>query len=303
MGKKQKLNRGIEDLFSDNVFEETEKDEKPSSEISKVRISLLEPNKDQPRNDFDEEALAELANSIRNNGVLQPILVRPLENGGYQIVAGERRWRASRIAGLTEVPVYIRELSDMETMQLALIENIQREDLSPLEEALAYQNLMDTYTMTQQEVATAVGKSRSAVANALRLLTLEDAVKQYLEDGELTAGHAKMLAALDTERQLKLADQAVKHKWSVRQLEDYISLSANEKSENQRKENAKKIRDLFKYERPFLKEFETAVNSSSNVKAKIKDDKKGGAVLNLEIGKDVDIQALLTALGEVLEKY
>ena len=135
--------------------------------------------------DFDPEALEELSQSIKHNGILQPILVSPLDNGGYRIVAGERRWRAARMAGLKEVPVYVRELDEKQTMQLALIENVQRKDLSPIEEAKAYKNLMDVYDMTQQEISDVIGKSRSVIANSLRLLTLTDQVCKWLEEGKL----------------------------------------------------------------------------------------------------------------------
>ena len=159
------LGKGLNAIFMENESED-------SNSTVTLKISEIEPNRSQPRRNFDEKALAELADSISQHGVLQPLLVRPLLSGGYQIVAGERRWRASRMAGLTEVPVVIRELTDSQTMQLALIENLQREDLSPVEEANGYKQLIDSYALTQEDVARAVGKSRPAVANALRLLNL-----------------------------------------------------------------------------------------------------------------------------------
>ena len=161
--KKGGLGRGLDALFADNAVEEQGK-------VVTLRISEIEPNRDQPRKVFDEAALADLAESIAQHGVLQPLLVRPLARGGYQLVAGERRWRASRLAGLTEVPVVVREMSDQEAAELALIENLQRQDLNPMEEALGYRTLMEQYGMTQEDAARAVGKSRPAVANALRLL-------------------------------------------------------------------------------------------------------------------------------------
>lgn len=159
------------------------------------------PTGGQPRKQFDEEALAELAASIAQHGVLQPLLVRPIAGGSYQLVAGERRWRASRLAGLTEVPVVIREMNDQQAAELALIENLQREDLNPMEEAMGYQTLMESYGMTQEETAQAVNKSRPAVANALRLLHLPDTVRRMVSEGELSAGHARAILAFDTEEE------------------------------------------------------------------------------------------------------
>ena len=304
MGKKLRMNRGLDDLFGDNILTaENTSEVSDNKGTAYVRLSLLEPNKSQPREVFDDDALNELADSIRENGVLQPILVRPLDNGGYQIVAGERRWRASKIAGLTEVPVFIKDLDDKQTMQIALIENIQRQDLSPVEEAAAYQNLMDSYGMTQQEVAKAVGKSRSAVANSLRILSLCDEVKKMVNDGILSAGHAKVLAGLEEADQIDLAVQTEEMNLSVRQLEA-MAAEINKPKSPYNKEEMDKIREnSFKKERPFLKEFEISVNTHSNVKVKAKDDKQGGAKLTFNVGKDVDIQSLLSKLADVLTQY
>lgn len=172
-----------------------------------LKISEIEPNRSQPRKDFDENSLSDLAQSISQHGLLQPLLVRPLPIGGYQIVAGERRYRACRMAGLTEVPVTIRELSDTETMELALIENLQREDLSPIEEALGYKALIDEHGFSQEEVATSVGKSRPAIANSLRILKLPDSVLEYVKQDKISAGHARALLMLDNEEDmLELAE-------------------------------------------------------------------------------------------------
>ena len=182
------LGRGLDSLFSDNTAE--------SSAPVMLRLSEIEPNREQPRKDFDPQALEELAASIREHGLLQPILVRPLVGGRYQIVAGERRWRASRIAGLDSVPVVVREMDDNETMQIALIENLQREDLNPIEEAEGYRVLMERFGLTQEQVAQKVGKSRPAVANALRLLGLNEREREYLARGRITQGHARALLAI-----------------------------------------------------------------------------------------------------------
>ena len=178
------LGKGLNAIFIENDNEEN------NGPVT-IKISEIEPNRSQPRKEFDEEALNELADSIAKHGLLQPLLVRPLTLGGYEIVAGERRYRASRMAGLTEVPVVIRELSEAETMELALIENLQREDLTPLEEAMGYSVLMDEHGFTQEEVARSVGKSRPAVANALRLLKLPESVTEALKEEKISAGHAR----------------------------------------------------------------------------------------------------------------
>ncbi len=210
------LGKGLSAIFIEN-------DSENSNEAVTLRIADIEPNRDQPRKEFDEQALAELSQSIMQFGVLQPILVRPLPLGGYQIVAGERRFRASRMAGLTEIPAVIRELSDNETMELALIENLQREDLSPIEEAKGYKTLIDTYSMSQEQVAHTVGKSRPAIANTMRLLLLPDDVIELVEKGDLSSGHARALLALENKALMSnLAEEIVNKNLSVRQVEKMV---------------------------------------------------------------------------------
>ena len=209
--RKGGLGKGLDALFIDNTTD---------NGAVTLRISEIEPNRSQPRKEFDESALADLADSIREHGVIQPLLVRPLPTCGYQLVAGERRWRASRMAGLGEVPVVIRELSDHEAMELALIENLQRQDLNPMEEALGYRSLMEEYQMTQEEVAKAIGKSRPAIANSLRLLALPQQVVDLIREGKLSAGHGRALLALEEESAiLEAAQTAVKKHWTVREIE------------------------------------------------------------------------------------
>ena len=210
--KKGGLGKGLYAIFAENDMED-------ANATVTLKISEIEPNRAQPRKDFNDEALAELADSIAQHGVLQPLLVRPLLGGGYQIVAGERRWRAARMAGVSEVPVVIREMSDHEVMELALIENLQREDLTPLEEAQGYQSLIDQYGMTQEETAKRVGKSRPAVANAMRLLHLCEPVRAMVEDGRLSGGHARALLPLPAKQQETAAAAVLKSDLSVRQTE------------------------------------------------------------------------------------
>ena len=210
------LGKGMDNIFFDNSIEE-------KSGITKLRIGQIEPKIDQPRRIFEGEALAELADSIAVHGVLQPILVREIATGHYQIIAGERRYRASKMAGLTEVPVIILDKSDLETAQISLIENVQRENLSPIEEAQAYRMLIDTYKLTQEEVSTKVGKGRSTVTNALRLLDLCDDVIAMLNSGELSAGHARALLALkDKAKEAPVAAKIVALGLSVRAAEDLV---------------------------------------------------------------------------------
>ena len=216
--KKGGLGRGLDALFADNSIEEI-----ASTSAVKLKIMDIEPNRDQPRKIFDEDALAELADSIAKHGVIQPLLVRPMPDGSYQLVAGERRWRASRMAGLPEVPVVIKELSDDEAMALALIENLQREDLNAIEEAQGIKALMDTLSLTQDEAAERVGKSRPAVANALRLLKLPDSVIALVSDGKLSPGHARALLGFKDEQDIiETADLIIEKGLTVRDVEKLV---------------------------------------------------------------------------------
>ena len=207
------LGRGLGALLGDDVL-------KPEAAGNLyLPISQVESCSSQPRKLFDEDALAELADSIREHGVIQPLTVRKLSSGYYQIIAGERRWRAARMAGLTEIPAVVVEADDQKAAELALVENLQREDLNPMEEAAGYQSLIQTYHMTQEEAAQRVGKSRSAVANAMRLLGLQPPVRKLVEDGALSAGHARALLPLSPALQTKAAETVVQDRLSVRQTE------------------------------------------------------------------------------------
>lgn len=215
------LGKGFDNIFYDNTVDER-------GNLTKLRLSMIEPKADQPRKIFEGEALAELADSIAAHGVLQPILVREIADGHYQIIAGERRFRASKMAGLTEIPVIILDKSDLETAQISLIENIQRENLNPIEEAQAYRALIGSYGLTQEEVSQKVGKGRSTITNALRLLDLSDGVLAMLGTGELSAGHARALLALkDREKEPAVAAKIAAGGLSVRAAEELV------KKENQ----------------------------------------------------------------------
>ena len=273
--KKRGLGKGLDAIFAENTAESTEG-------AVNVKISEIEPNREQPRKEFDSEALSELADSISQHGVLQPLLLRPLLTGGYRIVAGERRWRAARMAGLTEVPAVIREMTDAEEMLFALIENLQREDLTPLEEARGYRTLIETQDFTQEEVSQAVGKSRPAITNALRLLNLPEDIQQMLENGEITAGHARTLLSFKTEEGMRLGAKKVKEGASVRELE------ALAKRLNEEKEGPVKAPRKNQY----YEEAQLAVGEYLNRKVKVAGSKKKGT-LQIEFYGEEDLQNLL----------
>ncbi len=214
--KKKVMGRGLDALFESNSRE-------ASSGVSVLSVGDIEPNKAQPRKSFDEDAIAELAESIKIHGVIQPIIVRQAGDGFYVIVAGERRYRAAKLAGLTEVPVIVTELTSSEAAEVALVENIQRADLNPVEVAEAYKALIDDFSLTQQQLAERVGKPRSSVANALRLLELPDEIKKYVADGKLSDGHAKVIAGLDDAELIKqAAETVIRLNLNVRATETYV---------------------------------------------------------------------------------
>lgn len=274
---------GLDALFIDNTND---------IQVKKtLRTAEIEPNRDQPRKAFSDEAITALADSIREHGMLQPILVRPISTGGYQIVAGERRWRAARMAGLDEVPVNIRELSDLETMQIAIIENLQRENLNPVEEAAGYNELIEKFGMTQEKVAKMVGRSRSAVANAVRLLSLPERVLKMLENGELSAGHARALLGFEDEEMLiATALRAADGGLTVRQVEKAAQKSAEHKEEAAAGASNKKIDNYFV-------EMELSLKERLGRKVKVDYGKNKGALI-LEFYDKNDLAALAEKLAK-----
>ena len=277
--KKNGLGKGLDALFLDNAIDES------AGSVSRLPINDIEPNRDQPRKTFDEEALGELSKSIADHGVIQPLLVRPMTDGSYQLIAGERRWRASRMAGLTEVPVVIREMSDSEAMELALVENLQREDLNPIEEARGFQLLMETYALTQEQAASRVGKSRPAVANAMRLLLLPDDVLQMVEKGALSAGHARALLGLaQSDDMVALAKQIVEKGLSVRETERLVKTATQDKP---KREKRVKKRDVF------FDEAELAFSEALGRKAKVFLSSGGKGTVEIEFFGKEDLGKLL----------
>lgn len=283
--KKSGLGKGLDALFMDN--------ETADSGIVTLRLSEIEPNRDQPRKVFSEESLNELADSIKEHGVLQPLLVRPLSTGGYQLVAGERRWRASRMAGLREVPVVIRDMDEEQAMEIALIENLQREDLNAIEEASGYKLLMERYGMTQEQVAKRVGKSRPAIANALRLLNLPPRVLEMVEGGEVSPGHARALLAFETpEEIIEVAQKVKKGKYSVRDIEKMSKMQSDKKNG---KQSSSAMEDVWGAEAAFFTEMELALSGELSRKVKITRNGNSG-VLQIQFYSEDDLKRLAEKL-------
>lgn len=281
MAKKGGLGKGVDALFLDNAVEE-----------SAVRLPLdeIEPNHAQPRKNFDETALAELADSIREHGVLQPLLVRPMADGSYRLIAGERRYRASRMAGLTEVPVTIREMTDEEESIFALIENLQREDLNAIEEAEGLKRLIDTFGLTQEQAAARVGKSRTAVTNSLRLLNLSEDISALVKDGKISMGHARALLSVEDKAELsRIAELIVKNGISVRETERLAKRAGKEKKAP---EKHQKKRDRF------YDEVELALGQTLGRKVKVYVGKGGRGTLEIEFFGTEDLKKLAADLDE-----
>ena len=286
MAKKRSLAeaRGLDNLFSENERITN------SQGTTKLRLSSVEPKADQPRKDFDEELLLSLSESIAKNGVLQPILVRPVAGGMYQIIAGERRWRASKLAGLTEIPAIIMEADELHTAELALIENLQRENLNPYEEAEAFRMLMTGFDLTQEEVSARLGKSRSAVANALRLLELPEAVAKYLRDGTLSAGHCRALLGLKKRENLPaLCERVIQRNLSVRETEALV------KAQNKQDSQKPKTVEEDSVSVDYVAELEKKFTGLSGRYCKIK-TKGARKTVTIEYGGDGDLEALLSAI-------
>lgn len=280
--KKGGLGRGLDSLFNENATD--------SKESVTVKLIDIEPNRDQPRREFDETALNELADSISRHGLLQPIIVRPLSNGSYQIIAGERRWRACRIAGLDEVPVIIKELDDKAFMEIALIENLQREDLNAVEEAMGYRMLMDQYGLTQEQVSETVGKSRSTVANALRLLGLNEHELEALRRGTITAGHARALLSCDDENMRQKMLLAAADGASVRELERMASAAKKNAAAKTKRTTAPKP--------SFYNEVELSLKEEIHRKVNITPNGKGRGTITIEFYSDEELAEFARRLAE-----
>lgn len=275
MAKSKGLGRGLDALFMS---------EEEAGNVAELRLSEIFPNPDQPRRAFDEEALQELADSVARNGVITPLAVRRVEDG-YQIIAGERRWRASRLAGLTSVPAVVLDVDEKEAFELALVENLQREDLNPIEEAEGFRKLMETGPLTQEEAARRVGRSRPAVANALRLLALPQPLRRQVEQKQLSAGHARALLALDSPKKMEEAAQLVVDRGlSVRQTEELVKTFGREKPE--KKERADAI---------YIRQLEHDMASATSHRITIRSQGKKGR-LTVEYSDNADLELICEAL-------
>ena len=281
MAIKRGLGRGL-----DALYDNTEAAEAEQKDLIELRISMIEPNRDQPRKDFDEDALITLSNSIAEHGIIQPIIVSPSENGFYKIIAGERRWRAAKMAGLREIPAIVRTYEKQKAAEVAMLENLQREDLNPIEEAEGYKNLMENFGLTQESLSRSLGKSRSAIANSVRILLLPQNIIDMVRNGLISEGHARTLLSIedDAEKQ-RLAEEIINEKLSVRDTEKIAG----------EKKTAKKIAEK-KEISPEIKEMEKRLSDNFGSKVKIITGRKKGKIEIEYYGND-DFTRIMEKLG------
>lgn len=293
---KRGLGKGLDSLIPSNVMEQPAKPAAVSTENGKqedgimtVKITMVEPNREQPRKTFDEDSLQELADSIKQFGLLQPILVQDKKTY-YEIIAGERRWRAAKIAGLKEVPVIVRELSDQEIVEISLIENIQREDLNPIEEAQAYKRLLTEFNLKQDEVAERVSKSRTAVTNSMRLLKLCDKVQKMIVDGMISTGHARALIGIENpEEQYLIAQKIFDEKLSVREVEKLVK--ALHKPPKQKKPENKTLEAIYN-------EISNKLKQSLSTKVTISAKENGSGKIEIEFYNHEDLDRLIEQISK-----
>ena len=281
VAKKRGLGKGLAALIPDEPIADLLNEEIEKESILNIKLSLIEPNESQPRQEFEEESLEELKDSIKQYGVIQPIVVRNKDNK-YEIIAGERRWRAAKLAKLTEIPCIIKDVDDKQAQKLALIENIQRENLNPMEEAYAYKSLMEDYGLTQEQVAKEIGKSRSYIANSVRLLNLDKEIINYIAKGQMTSGHGRALLSIgNKEERLKAAGSIVNNKMNVRDTEKMVK---NVGKKNQKTKSVKKD--------PFVDEIEEKLMMVLGTKVKLSTKKDGGKI-EIEYYGEEDLERIL----------
>lgn len=286
--KRNALGRGLDSLISVNDIQTA-----GSSAINEIRIEDIKPNPNQPRHTFDEETLSELASSIKELGVVQPLSVRDMGDGTYQIIAGERRWRAAGMAGLVSVPAYVRSASDSEVTEMALIENIQREDLNAIEVALAFRNLIETYKLTQERLSERLGKKRATIANHLRLLKLPAEIQLGLRDHKIDMGHAKaMLAVDDPKKQLKLYNLILKDGLSVRKVEELAKKMA---------ETPEKAEPVIKENNPVFDEWQKILSKKLGNSVKISGRKDGKGSISISFENEESLKALMEKLSSLTD--
>ena len=288
--KRGGLGKGLDSLIPDTIKTSVPEKTKIVEKVVekpvelKVKISKVGPNKDQPRKQFDEDALMELADSIKQFGIIQPLIVQE-KNGFYEIIAGERRWRAAKLAGLKEVPVIVKDYSDLEVVEISLIENIQRENLNPIEEALAYKRLLNEFNLKQDEVAERVSKSRTAVTNSMRLLKLDERVQQMVIDDMLSTGHARALLGIeDPELQAATAAKVFDEKWSVREVEKLVKQIQNGKPEKKKEE---KVHDFI------YTDLEEKMKAAVGTKVSIHQNAKGKGKIEIEYYSREDLERII----------
>lgn len=279
---KKGLGKGFNALIDENTFD-------VEGGITELRLSDIEPDRDQPRRDFEPEALNELTDSIKQHGVISPIVVTAIEGERYRIIAGERRWRASKLAGLEKIPVVIKEYSPEQLAEVSLIENLQREDLNPLEEAFGYKRLMDTYKLTQEEVSQKVSKSRSAVANALRLLALPEQVLDFVRTGELSAGHARTLLGLtDADTVIAAANKVISEELSVRKTEELVKKLKSEPVIKKELDSEVLLA---------INELESRARQGTGNKVKIRHSAKNNGKIEIFYGSTAELEKLIDMLS------
>ena len=286
MKKTGVLGKGLSSLIPENDFQDSN-----NEQVISIDINLIKPNKDQPRKHFDNEKLIELANSIKEHGIIQPIVVRK-ENQFYVIIAGERRWRAAKLLNLKEVPIIIKELSDVEVVQISLIENIIREDLNPIEEATAYNKLLNDFNLTQEEISKQVSKSRSAIANSLRLLNLDERIQGYLIEGVLSEGHGRAILALENkEDQYVVAQKVIDENLNVRQTELLVRSYYKDDNNKYKKINNKSENDIY------YKDIRTKLENHFNTKVCISNNSKNNGKIEIEYYSPEDLQRIIEILN------
>lgn len=285
MKKTGVLGKGLSSLIPENDFQDSN-----NEQVISIDINLIKPNKDQPRKHFDNEKLIELANSIKEHGIIQPIVVRK-ENQFYVIIAGERRWRAAKLLNLKEVPIIIKELSDVEVVQISLIENIIREDLNPIEEATAYNKLLNDFNLTQEEISKQVSKSRSAIANSLRLLNLDERIQGYLIEGVLSEGHGRAILALENkEDQYVVAQKVIDENLNVRQTELLVRNYYKDDNNKYKKIKNKSENDIY------YKDIRTKLENHFNTKVCISNNSKNKGKIEIEYYSPEDLQRIIEIL-------
>ena len=292
--KKRGLGRGLNALINTGTDTESKENAKENNEYKEVfvNISLVEPNRNQPRKEFDKDALSELANSIKQYGILQPIIVQKNEDM-YEIIAGERRWRAAKEAGLTEVPVIIRDYDKQKIMEISIIENIQRENLNPIEEAMAYQSLMEEYGLKHEELAERVSKNRSTITNSMRLLKLSDNIQQIIIDGKISAGHAKVLLSVEnTSEQEKIAQELISKSLSVRELEKLVKQYIKPRKK-------KKSKDDKDYSL-FYKEYEDRLKDILGTKVQINTKDKNKGRIEIDYYSAAELERIVELLNTIV---